>query len=54
MRLISNAYFLAQIKGMSAGMRYLFRVSNADLIVMRVFGAIGIGCIVADLIRIFN
>jgi len=54
MRLISNAMFLAQIKGMSAGMRYLVRVADADLLVLRVFGAIGVGCIVCDLIRIFN
>ena len=46
--------FLAQIKGMSAGLRYLLAVSDADVIVLRVFGAIGVGCIVADLIRIFN
>lgn len=54
MRLINNALFLAQIKGTLAGMRYLFRVANADLIVLRVFGAIGVGAIVSDLIRIFN
>ena len=54
MRLISNALFLAQIKGTLAGFRYLLAVSDADVIVLRVFGAIGLGCIVADLIRIFN
>jgi len=37
-----------------AGLRYLLAVTNADLIVLRVFGAIGVGCIVCDLIRIFN
>lgn len=54
MRLISTAYFPAKIKGTLAGLRYLLAASDADAIVLRVFGAIGVGCIVADLIRIFN
>ena len=52
MRILSNAYFLAQIKGPIAACRYAFRCADADLVVLRVFGAIGVGCIVADLVRL--
>ena len=54
MRILSNAYFLAQIKGWPIAARYAFRCADADLVVLRVFGAIGLGCVVSDLIRLFN
>lgn len=54
MRLIQNAMFLAQIKGIAGGARYLARVADRDAVVLYVFGAIGVGCIVSDLIQLFT
>ena len=54
MRLINNAYFLAQIKGYATAARYLARVADCDAVVGYTFAAIGLACIASDLIRLFN